>query len=175
MIIKYTNTKEDILSEYLFLINRTEEHKKDLKSMRNLYFIFAAIMAGLSVFYFIKFMGNQESETLMRAISQFTVALITLGFGFVAPKIRQFLDVITLKGKIKKENREYKENVIEINDKQIKYYGDKNGVIKATEQKLIHEDKKYLFIVARKGTLTIPKNAIENLDKFKKLVRGKQI
>jgi len=177
MIIKYTNNEQDVLAEYLFLIRRTDEHKKDIKSMRIMYYVLAGAMGAIGIYNLMIFFGDTTNNiaSLSTAISQFIVALLTLGFSFLAPGIRNITDKITLKNKIKKEKRTFKENTLDITSNQIKYSGDKEGIIKGTEQKLVHEDKKYLYIVARKAVLTIPKEKIENLDELKNIIRGTKI
>lgn len=177
MVIKYTNSKEDYLEYHMFLYSFSGQKKQDVKQTRIMYFIFAGLLGLFAVFSFIAYFRDKVNNinSLSTGLSYVFVCIITVGFAFLAGAFRTTIEKVAYKRVQKKSNKVIKETVVTIDDKGITYSGEVEGFVKATEKKQLKETKNLYIIVMRKNSLAIPKEKIEDVTLFKKMLHAEEI
>lgn len=172
MKLSYTNTPEEVLEYTLFERVNSKAFKDETKSLRNMYWVLAALFALWGIIQLVSYFNTKDMAKLAGAVSTFVVAIFTLLFTPLGVIIRKAL----LRYEIKKATKDIKmaETNIEIDSRSMNWSsGSDKGTVRLTEELTINEHKNMYIIDGRKCRLAVPLRVFKNEDELKQF--GKMI
>ena len=159
MEIRYVNNNEDMKQQAMLRELASEEYNDDNRRLVRMYQIMSGLLALWGLIQIIIYLNNKENAaSLSRGISFIFMAIFMLGFAWAAPKVKKFV----LKRRISREfsdvNRQYPENVLTVDSKNITWQQGKEKIShKLTEELGVQETENCYLIDLKKKQIAVPK------------------
>lgn len=176
MEIRYTNTPQEVEDYIIFKHVNSEDFRKEVKRTRRMYFFMTAAVALFAGFqlYRINVSGDeaQKAQIMSQVVSMATIALFSVLFSFLVPKLLTFFTRREVRKQLKKDGHQQLETVLNIDDRSINWVqGKEKGTVKLTSEILAVEKPLCYYIDTRKAFFVVPKRVFENDEQLQQFIK----
>lgn len=167
MVIKYTNTDQEVFDYLYYVHTHDDNYRHDVKVTRTIYIVLAVVLALYSGYQIYRAYYAVSQEDITRyfggALSTLIMLVVSVAFIFLVPVFRRWFIKMDLKKELKKNKSKIAPITLEINEKTFKWKGAGNGAMRITEQRQVLEANKAWYIAIHKpeANLIVPKRVLD--------------